>query len=420
MALEQFKQLDVENVSELTDTINVFRQNDIPCIVLGPPGIGKSDAFIQATMDPDDILIDLRTSQLDPIDVRGMPTLEDVHEKANSRLDLLQKKLGFVEGQADFYASKDEQKAGAMATQAAALREQIWNLFANVEKMEKSNVSSRVVWSRPEFWPMEGRGIVLLEEINTAVPAVQNTLLQPLGAQPGAPRLVGTHVIPNTFYWAATGNRKEDLAHVVPTSSAFRNRVILVNIDQPNLEGWTQWALDNQIHPYVVGFIRFKPDMLYQRPEKNDETVGFPTPRSWSRIVSPLVEDGYADVTLFKGGVGGAGAVEFHAYMTELKDMPDIDKLLAGTIPFNAEKYKISIIYAIVTSLVSRCRENVQLIKPAMNIVGQVQPEHAAIFVSNLLRSDDKKIKGAVVQSKEVISWAQKHRMLIDKEAGNR
>lgn len=403
MANAEFQTIDVENISDLSTTIKELRSDDIPAIILGPPGIGKSDGIIQS-LDEGEQLIDIRASQFDPIDVRGVPALMNPYETATKKLAYYRQKLDFLT-----QTGQTDEAAGVQAQMAAT--------FSTIDELEGMDVESKVVWSRPEFWPTSGRGVIVLEEVNTAAPSVQNTLLQPLGAQPGTDRYVGAHRIPKDYYWCATGNRKEDFAHVVPMSTAFRNRVMLINIDQPNLEGWTHWALNNGVHPYVVGYIRFKPTMLYQAPNKNDENVGFPTPRSWSRMISPLVHRGKASVNLYKGAVGQAAATEFYSYITELKDMPDIDKLLAGTIPFEADRYKVSVIYAIVTSLVARCQANTKLLTPAMAVIDKVQPEHGAIFVSNMLRAKDKQVKADTVASRAVVSWAQKHRTLIEKES---
>jgi hypothetical protein len=52
-------------------------QADIPILVTGPPGVGKSAVF-QAVADELGIgLLDLRVSQMDPVDLRGIPSVVD-------------------------------------------------------------------------------------------------------------------------------------------------------------------------------------------------------------------------------------------------------------------------------------------------------------------------------------------------------
>ncbi|RMH10700.1 MAG: hypothetical protein D6698_17345, partial [Gammaproteobacteria bacterium] len=216
-----------------------------------------------------------------------------------------------------------------------------------------------------------------------------------------------------------TGNRKEDFAHVIPLSSAVRNRLWILNIGAPNVKSWTKWALNNDVHPYVVSFIRFDNSMLYQPPSRKDEYASFPSPRAWARIVSPLVKRGFSSQDIFVGAVGRAAGVAFHAYLQELKDMPDIDKILSGKETFDKKKYKdrVSIQYAITTSLFGRCSKDLQLITPAMTrIIDHIPPEIGAIFVALLLRADDRRLAAATVANRHVIEWATRHRQLIEAE----
>jgi hypothetical protein len=48
-------------------------KDDIPSIVLGPPGVGKSDIFKQIAADLKIGYKDIRLTQMDPVDLRGLP-----------------------------------------------------------------------------------------------------------------------------------------------------------------------------------------------------------------------------------------------------------------------------------------------------------------------------------------------------------
>ncbi|WP_027912201.1 hypothetical protein [Rhodothermus marinus] len=245
---------------------------------------------------------------------------------------------------------------------------------------------SQVVWSRPDFWPREGKGIIVFEELNTAPPSVQNTLLQPFGAPPGADRYVGPHRIPRTFYLCATGNRREDHAHVVALSSALRGRAVIINIPGPNLESWTTWAAEHGVEPAVVAFIRFRPDLLYQPPPAHDETAPFPSPRAWARFVSPLVARGFTTPEMLAAAVGEEAASEFLAFLQEIDSMPDVDRLLARPDELNPEALSLSVRYAIVSALIHRVVSNPKLLAQAAAVAVHFEPELAAVFLSTLIR----------------------------------
>jgi hypothetical protein len=85
-----------------------------PVFLWGPPGIGKSSLVKQVAEERGIEIIDLRLSLLEPIDLRGIPSVKD----------------------------------------------------------------DKCFWTRPPFLPDEGEGILFLDELNTASPSVQNSALQ--------------------------------------------------------------------------------------------------------------------------------------------------------------------------------------------------------------------------------------------------
>ena len=88
---------------------------------------------------------------------------------------------------------------------------------------------------------------------------------------------------------------------------------------EANAEDWLNWAPFNNIHPSVIGFIRFKPDMLFRDKDQNRER-GWPTPRSWHRVseMCHIAEEEGIDNSLLKnivyGLVGDGAGVEFMAF----------------------------------------------------------------------------------------------------------
>lgn len=102
--------------TDLVTTIKRNRKTGIPTFVFGPPGVGKSEQVHQAAGG--EKVIDVRLSMLDPVDLRGLPTVT------------------------------------------------------------KGKDGSDVEWARPEFIPAEGSGIIVFDELNTAPIAVQNAALQ--------------------------------------------------------------------------------------------------------------------------------------------------------------------------------------------------------------------------------------------------
>lgn len=136
-------------------------------------------------------------------------------------------------------------------------------------------------WNVPSFWPrdMKSKGIILLDEITSA----------PSDCQVAAYSVVldrripnSNYVLPNGWLIVAAGNRTCDRAVVKTMSSALANRFVHFEVEA-NSEDWVKWATINNINPAVVGFINYRPNLLFKMEGQNLEQ-GWPSPRSWERV----------------------------------------------------------------------------------------------------------------------------------------
>jgi len=136
-------------------------------------------------------------------------------------------------------------------------------------------------WNVPSFWPrdMKSKGIILLDEITSA----------PSDCQVAAYSVVldrripnSNYVLPNGWLIVAAGNRTCDRAVVKTMSSALANRFVHFEVEA-NSEDWVKWAVCNEINPAVIGFINYRPNLLFKMEGQNLEQ-GWPSPRSWERV----------------------------------------------------------------------------------------------------------------------------------------
>ena len=180
-------------------------------MIWGPPGIGKS-ATVRAIAKSNDLkLIDLRLSQLAPTDLRGLPV-----------------------------ADRDK-------------------LISN--------------WYPPEFLPKDGNGILFLDELNTAPPAMQGIAQQLI-----LDRRVGDYCLPDGWFVWAAGNRQEDASAVFKMPSALQNRFIHFDVES-DFDSFRTWALENNINEQILAFLAWRPNLLH----KFDRTeAAWPSPRSWA------------------------------------------------------------------------------------------------------------------------------------------
>ena len=115
--------------SQAKITVESLIESQIPTFLWGAPGIGKSSIIKQIAYEKNLECIDLRLSLLDPTDLKGIPFYE-----------------------------KDSHTA---------------------------------LWAPPSFLPREGRGILFLDELNAAAPAVQASAYQLI-----LDRKVGEYTLP--------------------------------------------------------------------------------------------------------------------------------------------------------------------------------------------------------------------------------
>lgn len=227
--------------------------------IWGKPGIGKSDSIRQICKEMGIDFIDLRLSQLESADLRGIPV-----------------------------------------------------------PIESEGISR---WFPPEFLPFEGinryegtSGILLLDEMNRARPDVLQAAFQLV-----LDRKVGMHKLLDTWSIIAAGNLGEDdKTDVVEMDSALKNRFIHFNVDV-DLKVWLDWAEKAGVHNDVREFLNGKPKWLYYVANQDDNI--FVTPRSWEKFSDILKQNPNIDpkdITMLLGPDIIHGAVgEFNKYLEQ-------------------------------------------------------------------------------------------------------
>ena len=184
----------------------------------------------------------------------------------------------------------------------------------------------QTVWMRPEFFPVdETPTVIFLDELTAAEPRIQASSYQLI-----LDRCVGPHVLPSSAWVIGAGNGVEDGAISYGMGAALADRFLHVNM-VANSQDWVAWALDNNVHPSVVTFIRLKPECLdsSQGVPNSDQLVN-PSPRSWARVSRILkqVKSRSVQSLAISGLVSEGVAVQFLHTMEEVGQVPPIDALL--------------------------------------------------------------------------------------------
>lgn len=211
-----------------------------------------------------------------------------------------------------------------------------------------------VHWHISAEWPRDpqSKGIIIFDELTSADRTLQVAAYEFILDR----KLGDLYTVPDGWYIVGAGNRVSDRAVATTMSSALANRFLHVEVE-PDIESWVKWALRHNIHPTVIGFVRFKPDAFFSM-EGNLER-GWPSPRSWERVSTMLHllekdksdSDRLTDISI-DGLVGSGIGVEFNAFKEWSGQLTDVRELMLDpgrtiTIPDRADQK-----YAICTAMV--------------------------------------------------------------------
>jgi hypothetical protein len=214
-----------------------------------------------------------------------------------------------------------------------------------------------MVWGAPSELPSEEFAAqydhitLFLDEMNSAAPSVQAAAYQLI-----LNRRVGTYKLPDNVSVVAAGNREADKGVTYRMPAPLANRFIHLEL-AVSFDDWFSWAIDNNQHTDVVGYLTFAKKDLYDFDPRSSSR-SFATPRSWS-FVSELIEDDLDETTttdLVAGSVGEGLAVKFMAHRKVASNMPNPSDILAGKVKEMRTK-EISAMYSLTVSLCYELKE---------------------------------------------------------------
>ena len=303
-----------------------------PTMIWGPPGVGKSDAVRQTAQSLGVDLIDFRAALRDAVDIMGLP-----------------------------YTSEDS--SGRRITN----------------------------YAMPAGLPRDGRGVLFLDEVNSAPQQTQAALYQLV-----LDRAVGDYRLPDGWAIIAAGNRVNDRGVVHRMPDPLADRFLHLNYET-ELKDWCTWALTNNILPEVIAFLRFRPEVLHHQDPAR-ECVAFSTPRGWAAVSKILSRKSPVEAHLIRGRVGEHAAGEFLAFLSLFRNMVSPDQILANPLQADVPSNP-SILYALAEALARRA-EPKNLDKVAA-YAGRMPPEYQACLMSSaVLRTS------AIANTHEYIAWA--------------
>lgn len=200
---------------------------------------------------------------------------------------------------------------------------------------------------------------------------------------------------PHVTFLAAT-NRREDRAGVTGLLEPVKSRFATILSVEPNAEDWSEWALDNDMPPELIAYIRnVQPEALFKH-EPSADISNSPNPRTWEHVGHILKMDiGSEDIryAMITGAVGEAAASSFVGFLKIAKDAPSVDDIIANpnSAPIPTD---LSAMYAVSSALAHRA--STQNFGPIAIYVERMFKAEKGEFCAYLLRDAIRKTKELV------------------------
>lgn len=264
----------------------------------GPPGIGKSSLVRQVADELGMEVIDIRLTQMEPTDLRGIPV--------------------------------------------------------PVEE----NGETLVRWAPPAILPRDkdAKAIIILDELPNAAPSIQAGSYQLV-----LDGRLGEYVVPAGCIVMAAGNRETDKGSTFKMPTPLMNRFVHVEMKH-DFDDWQSYALTKGFHTDVVGYLTaFKHELFVFNATSASRGFATPRSwEAVSAIIrgNPNLPE-QVMLGLLCGAIGEGIAIKFLEYRKHTSQLPNASDILDGRVTElrGSENNQTSLMYALTTSMCYELRD---------------------------------------------------------------
>ena len=277
-------------VSQAVAMITAFIRAHLVPMLIGSPGIGKSNIIHQIAAEYKLKVIDLRLSQCDPTDLLGFPHIKD-------------NRSGYV-------------------------------------PMETFPIEGDTLPEGMNGW------LLFLDEFNSASPSVQAAAYKLV-----LDRMVGSYKLHKNVAIICAGNLESDNAIVQSMSTALQSRLVHMELLADPKE-WIDWASSAGIDHRITSYINFKPGNLYTfKADHTDNT--YACPRTWEfahRIMEVVPLDSPNLLPMLAGTISEGVAREFLNFCKHFATLPKISEIIQAPDTIDVPR-EPSLLYALTGAL---------------------------------------------------------------------
>lgn len=213
-------------------------------------------------------------------------------------------------------------------------------------------VDGELVRQKPAFISyMErfDRGVLFLDEITSAPPAVQAPAYQVT-----LDRACNGFSVPDGWMVVAAGNAQTDRGVTYTMAAPLVSRMTTISVDT-HLDDVMAYAINKGVNPLIIAFLRERPDLLHKFDGSAYTGRQFPTPRSWFAVSDKLDLDVPREMRLelITGDVGDEAGIAFEEFTRVWELMPSLEAIM--TDPDQVEvPDRLDVRYCVTMGLATR------------------------------------------------------------------
>jgi hypothetical protein len=263
-------------VGSLEMMIKTSVATDVPLLILGGFGVGKSAIVAQMADKLGYVMVDVRLSQMLPEDLGGLPVP----------------------------AKKGEYVVRLMP-----------DLIARVNAAHKA----------------AGKPVLLfLDEITSGLPTILAAAYQLV-----LDRCLGEYCLPEGTRIVCAGNRPQDKGVTYDMPRPMANRMMIVEFEGATWEEFETYAIKAEFHPLVISALKQQPTLVCSEVDMDDEEGRNPTPRTWefvSRIMYHADDTGVRvrdRMLQVAAVVGDAAALKFETVLRMAEKLVSFEEITA-------------------------------------------------------------------------------------------
>ncbi len=293
--------------------------------------------------------------------------------------------------------------------------------------------------------PNPTEGIIFIDELLQAVPAIQALLMEVFEKRPDGSRWLGGHKIPENWVPMAAANRLIDKAAVHRMPTQIISRLAIVELEN-DVDAGIEWALsgkpqavpkyrpatDHSIRPEIIGFWKEFPKQYNNfDPSKIKDNEPYACPRSYHRLsdfLNVCEENGigyeppknagcYVSDEFVAAFIGKSAAQDFNAWNELRGELPSREEILLN--PMGAKVPEKPSFCYVVAAMLGRCvtHDNIDNV---LRYLGRMNKKFEVMAMQTMVSLNyDRKEKLAdktwkdPMMTKAFLRWAEKNQEIM-------